>query len=155
MPIRFYTPVVCSEFDYFSDIFLKLACRSLHIYIRFIWKRSSFSTFNKNFPQCPSLICVKWFLLIFPRSLFTPIDLKNCFRILVVPVFHLFVYISSTTLLNWNFLICHLGDRVPVPERWVFLRSSLIRFDTILPWVIISLNLHYFVSLYIIFISSP
>ena len=27
---------------------------------------------NKNFPQCPVLICVKRFLLILPRSLFTP-----------------------------------------------------------------------------------
>ena len=28
--------------------------------------------------------------------------------------------------------------------KWVFLRSSLITFDKIQPWVIISLNLHYF-----------
>ena len=32
----------------------------------------SFSAFNKKFPQCHALIRVKWFLLILPRSLFTP-----------------------------------------------------------------------------------
>ena len=96
----------------------------------FIWKRDflfwcSFSAFNKNFPQCPALIRVKWFLLILPRSLFTPTVLRNCFRIFVLSAFYLFVYISSTSVLIWHFLISHLGVRIPVPDKWVCLRSSL------------------------------
>ena len=108
----------------------------------------SFSALNKNFPQCPGLICVKWFLLILPRSLFRPmpIVLRNCFWIFVLSEFYVFIFISSTSLLIWNFLICHLGVRIPVPDKCVFLRSSLIRFDKIQIWVIISLNLHYCVS---------
>ena len=105
---------------------------------------------NKNFPQCPGLICVKRFLLILPRSLLTPIVLRNCFRIFGLSVFYLsffffFFYISSTSLQISNFLICRLGVRKPVPDKWVFLMSSLRRFDKIQKWVIISLNLHYFV----------
>ena len=85
----------------------------------------SFSASNKNFPQSPALTRVKWFLLILPRSLFTPIVLRNCFRIFVLSVFYLFVYVSSTSVLIWNFLIFHLGVRISVPDKWVFLRSSL------------------------------
>ena len=87
----------------FSDDFLKLACRSLHTWRTYLKRISyfwcSFSAFNKIFPQCPTLIRVKWFLLILPRSLFTPIALRNCFRIFVLSVFSLFVYISSTSIL--------------------------------------------------------
>ena len=89
----------------------------------------SYSAFNKNFPQYPCLICVKWFILILPRSLFMPIVLRNCFRIFALSISYLFVYISSTSVLFWNFLIYHLGVRVPVPDKRVFLRSSLIRFN--------------------------
>ena len=31
----------------------------------------------------------------------------------------------------WNFLIYHLGVRIPVPDKWVLLRSSETRFDKI------------------------
>ena len=124
-PIRIYIPVTCSEFDYFSDNFLKLACRSLQVYLKkefLFW--CSFSAFNKNFPQCPRLICVKLFHLILPRSLFTPTDLRNCFRIVFLMYLIYFFTFPLPVLLIWNFLICHLGVRIPVPDKWVFLRSS-------------------------------
>ena len=42
----------------------------------------------------------------------------------------LFIFnISSTIFTFWNFLIYHLGVRIPVPDKWVFLRSPLTRFD--------------------------
>ena len=76
--IRIYTPVICSEFDYFSDNFLKLACRSLYI----SEKRSSCF----GVPFLPSirifLSALKWFLLILPRSLFT-IVYTNSFEKLI------------------------------------------------------------------------
>ena len=79
--------------------------------------RCSFSDFNKNFPQFFALIRVKCFLLILPRSLFTLIVLRNCFRIFDLSVFYLFVYISFTSVLIRNFLIYHLGIRIPVPVK--------------------------------------
>ena len=77
------------------------------------------------FPQCPALIRVKWFLLILPRTLFTPTALRNCLRIFDLSVFSLFVYIFLYQYTIWNFLIYHLGVRIPVPDKWVFVRSSL------------------------------
>ena len=48
----------------------------------------------------------------------------------------------------WNFLIYHLGARILVPDKWVFLRSSLYTI-----WQnITKRNLHCFVLLYTIFI---
>ena len=92
-----------------SLIIFQMISSNLHVdpytYNMFIWKKGfpvfwcSFSAFNEIFPQCPALIRVKCFLLILPRSLFTPILLRNCFRIFVLSVFSLFVYISSTGIL--------------------------------------------------------
>ena len=91
-----------------SLIIFQMISSNLHVdpytYNVFIWKKisyywCSFSVFNKIFHQCPALIRVKWFLLILPRFLFTPIVLRNCFRIFVLFVFSLFVYISSTSIL--------------------------------------------------------
>ena len=51
------------------------------------------------------------------HSLFTPVVWKNCFRIFVLLYF---IY-----LFTFHFFIYHLGARIPVPDNWVFLRSSL------------------------------
>ena len=51
-----------------------------------------------------------------------------------------------------NFLIYHLGVRIPVPDKWVFVRSSLY---TILQNTTMRnyfSDLHYFVLLYTVFI---
>ena len=114
----------------------------------------SFSAFNKNFPQFSALIPVKC-LLILSRSLFTPIVLRNCFSIFVLSVFYLFVYISSTSVLIWNnFLIYHLGVRTPVPDKWVFLRSSLIRFVSLYTIFIIPLCSCKFLRYYVLNLIS-
>ena len=173
-PFRFYSTVICPEFDYFSDNFSNYMQIPSHVVQVYMKKGSCFGVLflpsNKNFPQqCPGLIGVKRFLIL-PRSLSMPIVLRNCFRIFVFSVSYLFIclfvclfvysfiyfYISSTSLLIWNFLICCLRVKITVSDKWVFLRSSLIRFDTIQPWVIISLNLHYFLfALYNFHILIP
>ena len=119
-----------------------------------------FSAFNKNFLSALFLIRVKWFLLILPRSWFTPNSYEKLLQDFFFSVFYLFVL-----------SVCYLFFKFPLPV-FVFEISSFticvsesqfltnesfsgllyIRFDKIYPWVIISLNLHYCVSLYTIFI---
>ena len=123
-----------------SFIIFQMISSNLHVdpytYNVFIRKRisyfwCSFSAFNKFFPQCPALIRVKWFLLILPRSLFTPIVLRNCFRIFVLSVFSLFVYISSTSILFEisSFTIWVSESRFLINES--FSGLLYIRFDKI------------------------
>ena len=128
--IRFYTPVICSEFDFLAN-FLKLSCRSLHVNSSLSEKRDlvwcPFSAFNKNFPQCPGLICVKWLLLILevPRSLFTPIVLKKKLLqdfCLSCSLFICLYFLYQLTKLN--FLIFHLGGRQN-PSSWQMSLSQI------------------------------
>ena len=97
----------------------------------------SFSTFNKNFTECPDLFLCKMVpphssqIFVYAFSAFLEKLIQD-----ICPFCILFVYISSTSLLIWNFLICHLGVRVPVHDKWIFLRSSLIIFNKIQPWVL-------------------
>ena len=113
---------------------------NLHVdpytYNVFIWKRisyfwCSFSAFNHFFPQFTALIRVKWFLLILFRSLLTPIVLRNCFRIFVLSVFSLFVYISSTSILFEisSFTICVSESQFLINES--FSGLLYVRFDKI------------------------
>ena len=75
------------------------------------------------------------------RSLFTPIVLINCFRIFVFSAFYLFTFLYQFTNLEFP----HLPFGCQNPSSWQNESFSGLRFDKIQPWVIISLNLHYFV----------
>ena len=130
-PFRLYTLGICSELEYFSDNFLKLAYRSLHIWLRFIWKRSScfgvpFLPLIRIFLS--TLICVNWFLLILPRSLFMPIVLRSCFRIFVLSVFYLFVYIILLYQFT-NLKFPHLPFECQNPSSWQMSLSPVFLLD--------------------------
>ena len=104
-----------------------------------VWKRVSYF----GVPFLPHL----------PRSLFTPIySFEKLFQdFCPFCILFIFVYISSTRILVWNFLIYYLGVRIPVPDKWIFLGSSLYDLANYNHF----LNLHYFISLYAIFIIPP
>ena len=114
--IRLYAPVICSELDYCSDNFLKLACRSLYISEIGLPVLVFLSAPIRIFFQCPGLICVKWFLLILPRSLFTPSGVARGGQGANAPL--------AETLPP----SCHLPFGCQNPsswKKWVFLRSSV------------------------------
>ena len=75
----------------------------------------SFSAFNMNFPQFSALIRVKC-LLILSRSLFTPIVLRNCFRIFV-PFCILFICIHFLYQCT-NLKFYHLPFGCQNPSSW-------------------------------------
>ena len=64
----------------------------------------------------------------------------------ICPFCILFIHFLHFLYQFTNLKFPHLSFGSQNPSyKWVFLRSSLIRFDKIQPWVIISLNVHYFV----------
>ena len=154
-PIRFYTPVIYSEFDYFSDDILKLACRSLHI-IRVCLKKNflfwcSFSAFNNTFPQFPASICV-----LGSSSSSQIFVYANSFEKLLqdfCPFCILFICIHFLYQCT-NLKFPHLPFGCQNPSSW---QMSLSHFFLNTIWQNItmsnSLNLHYFASLYTIFIN--
>ena len=79
-------------FRWFPQTCMKIPTHIIRVCLKkdFLFWCSS-SAFNKNFPQFLALICVKWFILILPRFLFTPIVLRNCFRIFY-PFCMLFIF---------------------------------------------------------------
>ena len=126
---------------------------NLHVdpytYNVFIWKRisyfwCSFSAFNHFFSSVHCFNSCKMvpphsFQIFFNANSFEKLLQDFCpFCIFFICLHFLYQYTF------WNFLIYHLGVRIPVPDKWVFLGSSLCTI-----WQnITKRNLHYFFSLY-------